>query len=719
MIRGMKMRINKLTINNFRSYRGITNFDFRLKDDKNIILIGGENGAGKSSIFEAIRVCLYGPLTYKYQGMVNNYIYRVKAMINEDAYSDEKVEAYIELNIDMTNKGKQENYTIKRAWFFEKTKLIEEVMVEEDDRILNETDANNFMEYFKSLIPPSVFDLSFFDGEKLFEFFEEKMSGTRLKDTVLTLNNLDVFGELSRELVLNARRKNRERKNLKNEIIELETIEEELKNKRKELNEIRHLIGVDIEDIDRISTEINQKNQEFISAGGLDQHERERLVSNISRLESERERLNLIIKNFSNDMLPFLMLSDELKKVREQISEEEEFIVYKAVKDRVNIDSLSGILESKVKNEDTIGSIVEAIRNLIVPNQFDADFEAIHFLSKDQSNRVLAKINEILEIDIKDLDYFKQINDLSQQIVDDRYKLRSSMDINEEREYIKNINGLEKELDKKKARLEIAKIKKDELKNQIKLEHRKLLRINEKIDLIKKTDNVKDITDDIVKMTEDLLIRTTKNKRKDICKYFNEIFSKIIRKDIFIDYIDIDDDFNVSIYSMKNYTARELSYMTNNLGMAELKAKLGEKFIYDLVGDTAITKQGLLEKLSKVDDNVSLRLSTSIDLMKLSSGEKQIYILCLYWALIKSANISIPFVIDTPYGRIDKVHRKAITNRYLPGISHQVIILSTNTEIEETLYEEIKKYIAQEYTLDYNVGNSSTDVKVGYFCEVM
>ena len=87
----------------------------------------------------------------------------------------------------------------------------------------------------------------------------------------------------------------------------------------------------------------------------------------------------------------------------------------------------------------------------------------------------------------------------------------------------------------------------------------------------------------------------------------------------------------------------------------------------------------------------------------------QIYILCLYWALIKSSDIEIPFIIDTPYARIDETHRNNITSEYLSSISNQVIILSTNTEIDEKAYREIKPKLNGEYLIEYDDKNRKTN----------
>ena len=68
------MKINKVKLHNFSSYEGNNEFDFEITDDgKNIVLIGGKNGAGKTSLFTAIKVALYGPLAYGYVAVNSHY----------------------------------------------------------------------------------------------------------------------------------------------------------------------------------------------------------------------------------------------------------------------------------------------------------------------------------------------------------------------------------------------------------------------------------------------------------------------------------------------------------------------------------------------------------------------------------------------------------------------------------------------------------------------
>ena len=72
------MKIQKLKLCNFSSYEGENQFEFMTGKKKTVVLIGGQNGAGKTSLFTAIKVALYGPLAFGYTGMNAYYVKRIK-----------------------------------------------------------------------------------------------------------------------------------------------------------------------------------------------------------------------------------------------------------------------------------------------------------------------------------------------------------------------------------------------------------------------------------------------------------------------------------------------------------------------------------------------------------------------------------------------------------------------------------------------------------------
>ena len=98
---------------------------------------------------------------------------------------------------------------------------------------------------------------------------------------------------------------------------------------------------------------------------------------------------------------------------------------------------------------------------------------------------------------------------------------------------------------------------------------------------------------------------------------------------------------------------------------------------------------------------------------ELSEGEKQIYAITVLWTLTKMSPKQLPFIIDTPLGRLDIPHRENIVLNFFPKVSHQLIILSTDTEIDEKYYKNLKSRINKNYILDYSDGE--TQIKEGYF----
>lgn len=99
----------------------------------------------------------------------------------------------------------------------------------------------------------------------------------------------------------------------------------------------------------------------------------------------------------------------------------------------------------------------------------------------------------------------------------------------------------------------------------------------------------------------------------------------------------------------------------------------------------------------------------------MSAGEKQIYAISILEALARTSGRNLPIIIDTPLGRLDSKHRINLIRHYFPYASHQVIILSTDTEVDESFYQELNKYISHAYKLEYLSESACTVAIEGYF----
>src|SRR5207248_6815968 len=93
---------------------------------------------------------------------------------------------------------------------------------------------------------------------------------------------------------------------------------------------------------------------------------------------------------------------------------------------------------------------------------------------------------------------------------------------------------------------------------------------------------------------------------------------------------------------------------------------------------------------------------------QLSAGERQLLAVSLLWGLAQASGRPLPVVIDTPLGRLDGVHRTHLISRYFPQASHQVILLSTDQEIDEAAWHKLRKHVGHAYQLTHDTDTGAT-----------
>jgi DNA sulfur modification protein DndD len=127
-------------------------------------------------------------------------------------------------------------------------------------------------------------------------------------------------------------------------------------------------------------------------------------------------------------------------------------------------------------------------------------------------------------------------------------------------------------------------------------------------------------------------------------------------------------------------------------------------------------KSDLVHRVAIDTNTFSLSLydlnGKSVSKQRLSAGEKQLLAIAFLWGLARVSGRRLPVAIDTPLGRLDSSHRGNLLERYFPSASHQVILLSTDTEIGKHEVETLRnnQAIAREYLLKYNSSTRQTTV---------
>lgn len=721
------MIIRKLILKNFRSYEDTTIFDFSPTNGKNIILIGGENGAGKSTIFEAMKVCFYGPSSYGYQGINSTYISKIKSNINHNAFKDNLVDASVSLEIILTEGTEENIYLLSREWTYEKYKLNETFKVYKNTNLLTENEILYFENYIKTLIPPTLFEFFFFDGEELAEHFVGKSANSHVKDALLQLCNYDTFEILKKSLIQYQRSNSSIDKDIKLQQAKYDSSLLEVKNLTCEYENIK--MKIDSLKSKLESTKLKKENLEkdFKSSGGLLEEEKSKLTQYFSTLEKERDDINLYIKDFCNNNLPFIISRKLLRKIKTQLILEKDLSAYKSMKQKLN----SEILKEVATEVDGISSSVNYnnFSDVLLSKMFGKDItsnkiEQIHSLSFEQENLVFSIINNI-ETSYKDSNdilknKYKRLSKIALKLKLIRQTLSSSLEDSMLEDFLNNSNLLSESISKIKSKIAVLEVALQDIEiNKNKAEYSLVRAKNEYTSLLQST-NTLNLSQDLINSLKIIISKLTKEKIKILEDNFIQIFKELIRKDSYIDTIEFDEDFNATLYIDKNYSTIDICNLIKNLGFEELTKKYGEKFVQQLYSNFNVnSKKFLLQKLEEsLSNSNSLSISTKVNVDDFSKGEKQIYILCLIWALIKTSNTDVPFIIDTPYARIDETHRNGLTTKYLPNISKQVIILSTNEEFDKESYLAIKDYLCNEYLLQYLDKERKTIVHNKYFFEV-
>lgn len=714
------MIINSITLKNFKSYEDEIVINLRPSKDKSIVLIGGENGAGKSTLFEAIKICFYGPMAYGYSGQGYHYLDKVKSLINNNAYTNEKIESYVKIDLSLPNGNISNDYILTRTWSYIDQKIEESYSVSSQNQLLQDDTLDYFDHYLKSILPPSLFDFFFFDGENLNNLIDQN---NNLKDSILQLLNINTFYLLKKQLNYYSKSVFKANDDLLSSQLEYEKASELWNQTKIQIDNTKNELENLFLEIDNLKIQREQLDVNFQKNGGILDEERNYLTSKISKIENEKTEINTYIRDFCNNDLPFLLLLPQLSDVKNQINIEKVLASYNFFRKKLTpeliINSISETINIDNLSEDNAYIIAtNIIGNIFDTNKIQKKNELL-FLSKEQANYILTICQRYLEnnkqliLDL--LSTYKKYNRLSLELKRVKDKLSTSISSDLLSQYLQDIDDINKLINSKNIEVQQQEIKLETLENQ--LENYKLnLTKAKNIHLLKlKQSNISDISENMLEFLDELITTLTMNKILSIQEEFIKIFHQIIRKDNFIDKIILNENFNYTLYQIKKYQKSDLINILNNVGYKNLETKYGSLFVQELLENFKLESiKDILQSL-KQTTNDSFDLHTKISINSLSNGERQIFILCLIWSIIKVSKTDVPFIIDTPYARIDSTHRNALTHLYLPNISEQVIILSTNEEIDAALYQLIKPFISHEYLLVYDTINHKTLVKNNYF----
>ncbi len=196
--------LNQLVLHNVGTFAGRHVIDLTPPSaSRPIVLVGGLNGAGKTTILESIQLALYGSLAHasgRRNGSYDNYL---RGLIHRGVPASEG--AAIELTFTAHQEGMEHKYWIRRSWKGTGASIREILLVSVDDRH-NQALTSTWSEHVETFLPRGIAGLFFFDGEQIEALADLERSRQVLSSALAALLGLDLVERLTTDLAVLKRR---------------------------------------------------------------------------------------------------------------------------------------------------------------------------------------------------------------------------------------------------------------------------------------------------------------------------------------------------------------------------------------------------------------------------------------------------------------------------------------------------------------------------------
>jgi DNA sulfur modification protein DndD len=660
------MILNHLSLTNFCVYRGEQVIDLRpdVRQGKHrpVVLFGGINGGGKTTILDAIQLVLYGNRATCSKKSEKGYEQFLRESIHRGVPTSQG--AAIGLSFQYASDGQDNTFEVHRRWSLKGNKVKETVVVSkngEADRWLSE----NWAQQVEDLLPQGISQLCFFDAEKIRFLAEDETTNATLGNAIKSLLGLDLAERLIADAaVLEGRIAKRARPSA--EKAELEEVEKTLSEKSLEIarlmQEAAELENPRLAALSRLA----DADRIFEAVGGKHWTKRQQRQQELAMVEGRLQAVNEQMAELAAGELPLALTTSLLQTLQKRVAASRE------CKESAIVLDLLAKRDAKLLKAMKTAKVVGA--SIVVVREFLEQDRNSRSVGDQSTSGVELSGNGLTQLERLSAEFMQNrcetvagmiavARQLSHDIEDLQRALTATPkegSIKDAAESLKVASQeyalLNQQVEKLNAKLDTARVARASMEEQAKRlrkrfadeeianeEDRRLLQ------LLARTQETMGV----------FLRRATENKIVRLSEYITESFCFLLRKKALVNRVVIDPT----------------------------------TFAIELEGENG----------------------TRISKQQLSEGEKQIFAVSVLWGLSRASARPLPAVIDTPMGRLDAEHRAALLQRYFPNASHQVVILSTDTEIEENAFEKLQPSIARSYHLEYDDAEKCTTATEGYF----
>lgn len=660
------MIIKRIKTKNYKTYLSL-DLDLSVKPDQPIILIGGMNGGGKTTLFEAICGALYG-LKIKNKA-------HFQELLNNGAIGKVEPIIVLELTFEGMVLGRMQEYLLRRTYKLNPAdKPVENVLLNMDgtpfsygtatppqQRAINEQQVNKII---KANLPQELSKYFLFDAMQSSELLKENVFAQIIKDNIQNVMGFNKYLQMKNAAEhqqqewaarrLEAQKEAEEYNGLceqRNQLVELQEENAKLQDdKYKYLTSIQTEYDAAKEGA-KESAETERKIQE-LEASVKDTQELSKRYNTQLKHVVETLEINVffpkLAQGITNEVNDIIRQKEALKQEREGVLSVEQM--------REVTTKILGYLKSKylcpesVEEDDVVAYLKSQQESLHRKDNYafmdESELETLKNLLNANA------VNEFLTLNDNRHDLEKRLENYDNQLRQISLLRRSMVNGNTEiikayEEASRELETLKKEADNRKVSIKKLEQKTHQFDVQIQQEP------DVKYDMLVK---LKPFFEDVA----DTLLRRKKEKIEE----------------------DMKEQLNKLLISYKG----------------------------------CIAKVELSDRMENFTIRLYHKAGNEISLNQLNAASKQIFIQVLLKVLRNLGDYNPPVMIDTVMGVLDEESRDVLMEEYFPGLAEQTILLCTTSEIRKDKdYLKLEPFLSRSYTLVRDVERQSTHIEEGYF----
>ncbi len=661
------MILDRLIIENFGVYAGRQEALLTPTRGKPILLFGGLNGGGKTTLLDAVQLLLYGPKARLSNRGRLPYPRYLEDCIHRTADPGEGTA--LTLRYRRFLDGEEHAYEVQRRWRIG-SKGFEEHFQVFRDGLADETLTTHWDEHIAGFLPVRLSHLFFFDGEQIASLAEGEQTAEIIGSAIDGLLGLDLLERLSGDLKVYERqvRDERQRKGAENAAdAELRQAEAELLAVEQRLDAVSLERGALTNAMNPLSKALHAAEERFRAAGGVLFQRAEALRRERDGLAVEKLALEEQLRELLAGPLPLLLVDGLLGQVAEQARQENRIrharVLLQALEAR-DRDLLESVEHRGIADKAQAGALAD-------------------LLAEDRAERTsLAHEPLLLEAD-EELP--PRIDHLRRDVLPNAAAAAQEL-----RQRLENLDERLQRLDDDLARVPT---------------EAHIAAAQQELEQATGAVAAKEAESRVLAET----VTALSQQREQVAKRLEMLRLR-----------SVDEDFAADDQRRLLRHAARVRSTLGELRTRAIQRHVGR--IETLMLDAfraLLHKPGLVRALTI--DPASYRVGlTGLDgrplpFSRLSAGERQLLATAMLWGLARASGRPVPTIIDTPLGRLDSSHRRNLVERYFPNAAHQVLLLSTDEEIVGTYQDALQPCVSRHYLLGHDPSQGSTQITEGYF----